>query len=87
MLFRQKNGLQMATAKAGFSTATAYRIEADPRLAWNKRLRGALATRDGCSMVDERGRATGEAEGAGCGALPSTNKKRRGRRQAIVGLR
>ena len=50
MLFRQKNGLQMATAKAGFSTATAYRIEADPR-------------------------------------LPSTNKKRRGHRQSIVGLR
>ena len=44
MLFRQKNGLQMAAAKAGFSTATAYRIEADPR-------------------------------------LPSTSKKRRGRRR------
>ena len=44
MLFRQKNGLRLAAAKAGFSTATAYRIEADPR-------------------------------------LPSTNKKRRGRRR------
>ena len=32
MLFRQKNALQAAAAKAGFSTATAYRIEADPRL-------------------------------------------------------
>ena len=31
MLFRQKNGLQLAAAKAGFSTATAYRIAADPR--------------------------------------------------------
>ena len=32
MLFRQMNALQAAAAKAGFSTATAYRIEADPRL-------------------------------------------------------
>ena len=32
MLFRQRNALQAAAAKAGFSTATAYRIEADPRL-------------------------------------------------------
>ena len=27
-------------------------------------------------MVDERGRATGEAEGAGCGALPWNNRRR-----------
>ena len=39
------------------------------RLPGNKRLRGAPATGDGYSMVDERGRATGEAAGAGCGAL------------------
>ena len=32
MLFRQRNALQAAAAKAGFSTAMAYRIEADPRL-------------------------------------------------------
>ena len=32
MQFRQRNGLQAAAAKAGFNTATAYRIEADPRL-------------------------------------------------------
>ena len=38
-------------------------------LAWNKRLPGAPATRGGCCMGDERGRATGEAEGCGCGAL------------------
>ena len=31
--------------------------------------RGALATGDGCSMVDERGWATGEAEGADCRAV------------------
>ena len=38
-------------------------------LPWNKRVRGATAIGDGCSMVDERGRAAGEAEGAGRGAL------------------
>ncbi len=38
-------------------------------LAWNKRLRGAPVTGGGWTMGDERGRATGEAEGAGCGAL------------------
>ena len=32
MQFRQKNSLQTAAAKAGFSQSTAYRIEADPRL-------------------------------------------------------
>ena len=32
MLFRQRNALQAAAAKAGFSTATAYRIEAASRL-------------------------------------------------------
>ena len=41
----------------------------DHRLPWNKRLRGASATRGGWSMGDERGRATGGAEGTGCGAL------------------
>ena len=38
-------------------------------LPWNNRLPGAPATGDGCSMVDELGRATGDAEGSGCGAL------------------
>ena len=32
MHFRQRNGLQAAAAKAGFSTATAYRIEAAPHV-------------------------------------------------------
>src|SRR5579864_2006899 len=32
MKSRQSNGPAIAAAKAGFSTATAYRIEADPRL-------------------------------------------------------
>ena len=40
-----------------------------PALVWNKRLRGATATWGGCCMDDERGRATGGAGGAGCGAL------------------
>ncbi len=30
--YRQKNTLQIAAAKAGFSSSTAFRIEADPRL-------------------------------------------------------
>ena len=37
MQFRQRNGLQAAAAKAGFDTATAYRIEADPRLPSNRK--------------------------------------------------
>ena len=37
-----------------------------------KRRRGAPATRGGCCMDDERGRATGGAEGDGCGALPGS---------------
>ena len=37
MQFRQRNGLQAAAAKAGFNTATAYRIEADPRLPSSKK--------------------------------------------------
>ena len=41
----------------------------EDKLAWNKRLRGASATRGVCSMDDERGRAAGGAEGADCGAL------------------
>lgn len=39
------------------------------RLPWNKRLPGAPATGDGCCMVDALGRAKGDAEGSGCGAL------------------
>ena len=40
------------------------------RNTWNRRLLGAPATGGGCSMDGELGRATGEAEGVGCGALP-----------------
>ena len=36
MKSRQTNGPAIAAAKAGFSTATAYRIEADPRLSSQK---------------------------------------------------
>ena len=32
MTYRQTVSPEIAAAKAGFSTATAYRIEADPRL-------------------------------------------------------
>ena len=32
MSYRQSNDTAVAAAKAGFSTATAYRIEEDPRL-------------------------------------------------------
>ena len=39
MLFRQNNALQAAAAKAGFSTATAYRVEADPQLPSTKKKR------------------------------------------------
>ena len=37
MHFRQRNSLQAAAAKAGFSTATVYRFEADPRLPSSKK--------------------------------------------------
>jgi hypothetical protein len=52
MNYRQKLNPEAAAAKAGFSTATAYRIEDDPRLP--SRGRGArsgnrrLVVRDGC---------------------------------------
>jgi hypothetical protein len=42
MKSRQTNVPALAAAKAGFSTATAYRIEADPRLAKAKRRKMAL---------------------------------------------
>ena len=38
-------------------------------LPWNKCPGGASATGGDCSMDGERGRATGGADGAGCGAL------------------
>ena len=44
-------------------------VGAEFHLAWNKGIRGAPATRSGCSMGGERGRAAGGAEGAGRGAL------------------
>ena len=37
MKFRQTNDPAVAGAKAGFSTATAYRIEADPHLPSQKK--------------------------------------------------
>jgi hypothetical protein len=37
MKSRQTNGPAIAAAKAGFSTASAYRIEADPRLPLQKK--------------------------------------------------
>ena len=37
MKSRQTNGAAVAAAKAGFSTATGYRIEADPRLPSQKK--------------------------------------------------
>ena len=37
MKSRQSNSPAVAAAKAGFSTATAYRIEADPRLPSQKK--------------------------------------------------
>ena len=37
MQLRQKTGPRTAAAKAGFSTATAYRIEADPQLPSTKK--------------------------------------------------
>ena len=41
MKFRQTNDPAVAGAKAGFSTATAYRIEADPQLpSQTRKLRG-----------------------------------------------
>jgi hypothetical protein len=39
MKSRQTNAPAIAAAKAGFSTATAYRIEADPRLPCQKKER------------------------------------------------
>ena len=39
MHFRQHNGPRASAAKAGFSTATAYRVEDDPQLPSGKRHR------------------------------------------------
>ena len=39
MRLRQNNALQAAAAKAGFSTATAYRVEADPQFPSSKKKR------------------------------------------------
>ena len=39
MRLRQNNALQAAAAKAGFSTATAYRVEADPQFPSTKKKR------------------------------------------------
>ena len=42
MSFRQTETPTVAAAKAGFSTATAYRIEQDPRLPSQKKARVAV---------------------------------------------
>ncbi len=63
------NGRPIAVTLSIGDALESRRYGYDGGLAWNKRIGGALATGGGCSMVDERGRATGEAEGAGCGAL------------------
>ena len=53
MKSRQTNVPDIAAAKAGFSTATAYRIEADPRLpAQKKKPRGAPSSRPDCRRRD-----------------------------------
>ena len=80
-------GIRLAagdTTPAGLRAIMARALGQSPRLPWNKRVPGAPATGDGCSMVDESGRAgalsrgargeaprkrESEAEGAGCGAL------------------
>ena len=63
------NGRPITVTLAVGDALEGRRYGYDGGLAWNKRIGGASATGGGCSMVDERGRATGEAEGAGCGAL------------------
>ena len=50
MKSRQNHGPAIAAAKAGFSTATAYRIESDPRLpSQKKKPRADAAAGNGCS--------------------------------------
>ena len=52
MKSRQTHGPSIAAAKAGFSTATAYRIESDPRLPSQKRKpRGRRGNRCGFAQV------------------------------------
>ena len=52
------------------SAPSSPNLRVSAALPWNKRVRGATALDwDGYSMVDERGRAAGGAEGDACGAL------------------
>ena len=45
MSFRQTETASVAAAKAGFSAATAYRIEQDPRLPSQRKMRASAAGR------------------------------------------
>ena len=51
MSFRQTETPAVAAAKAGFSAATAYRIEQDPRLPSQKKVRRSRRRRDPLAMV------------------------------------
>ena len=54
MQFKQQTALQAAAAKAGFSTATAYRIEEDPRLpSTKKKTRGRRRADPLAGIFDE----------------------------------
>jgi hypothetical protein len=53
MKSRQTNGPAIAAAKAGFSTATAYRLEADPRLPSQKQKPRGRRRRDGLAGIWE----------------------------------
>ena len=64
MNFRQAETPTIAAAKAGFSTATAYRIEQDPRLPSQKKAParstgGGLGRRGGASAEERPRPATG----------------------------
>ena len=53
MNFRQAETPTVAAAKAGFSAATAYRIERDPQLSSQKKTRRGLRREPGLSLCRE----------------------------------
>ena len=57
MNFRHTTVPVIAAAKAGFSAATAYRIETDPRFRRRRRSRAAVAGRSACRCLGQRDRA------------------------------
>jgi hypothetical protein len=57
MKSRQSNVPAIAAAKAGFSTATGYRIEADPRLPSQKKKPRGRRTQAVADKLSARGRA------------------------------